>query len=336
MTIVKDKLKEEFLMRAPTFDDIPAVVGLLNIVSQKEIGAAAAREEDLEKEWKSPGFDYEQDIRLVTLTDGTLVGYNEIWGNREPFVTYFTFGCTHPDFQGQGIGSQLLEWAEARGQQFVHKAPPDARVVLVTDTVSTVEENGRLFEKMGFTLTRHFWRMRIDLTEKPPTPQWPEGIRIISQQPGMERAVFEAFREAFRDHYGFVEGDPEKEFERWMHFRTNDPDYDPSLYFLAMDGDEIAGVSLCRHQLPEDPDLAWVNILGVRRPWRKHGLGLALLHYTFNVFYEIGKPRVGLGVDAGSLTGATRLYERAGMYVSRQWDDYEKELRTGIDLRKLD
>jgi mycothiol synthase len=37
-------------------------------------------------------------------------------------------------------------------------------------------------------------------------------------------------------------------------------------------------------------------------------------------------------VDASSLTGATRLYEKAGMRVLRQFDNYEKELRPGRDV----
>jgi hypothetical protein len=37
-------------------------------------------------------------------------------------------------------------------------------------------------------------------------------------------------------------------------------------------------------------------------------------------------------VDASSLTGAVRLYERAGMHVARQYDRYEKELRSGKEL----
>jgi len=44
---------------------------------------------------------------------------------------------------------------------------------------------------------------------------------------------------------------------------------------------------------------------------------------------------VGLGVDAQSLTGATRLYEKAGMHSdpARQLVLYEKELRPGIEIR---
>jgi ribosomal protein S18 acetylase RimI-like enzyme len=99
-----------------------------------------------------------------------------------------------------------------------------------------------------------------------------------------------------------------------------------------MDGNEIAAVCLCRPTSHDDPDMAWVNTLGVRRPWRRQGLALALLHDTFGHFYRDGQKRVGLGVDASSLTGATRLYEKAGMHVSRQYDTYEKELRSGRDL----
>jgi GNAT superfamily N-acetyltransferase len=81
-----------------------------------------------------------------------------------------------------------------------------------------------------------------------------------------------------------------------------------------------------------------VNWLGVRRPWRRRGLALALLHHTFGECYRRGLQKVALGVDASSLTGATRLYEKAGMHVFRQWNTYQKELRAGKDLttQKLD
>ena len=96
--------------------------------------------------------------------------------------------------------------------------------------------------------------------------------------------------------------------------------------------DEIAGFCLCRKEAYEDPDMGYVNILGVRRPWRRRGLGMALLQHAFAEFYRRGQQRAGLGVDAGSLTGATRLYERAGMHVARQFDTYEKMLRPGEDI----
>jgi ribosomal protein S18 acetylase RimI-like enzyme len=66
-----------------------------------------------------------------------------------------------------------------------------------------------------------------------------------------------------------------------------------------------------------------VNELGVRNPWRRRGLGLALLRHAFAELGRLGADRVGLGVDAENVTGALRLYERAGMHVTRRYDTWE-------------
>lgn len=144
--------------------------------------------------------------------------------------------------------------------------------------------------------------------------------------------MYRADYEAFKDHWGYVEAPFEEGFQRWHYFVTNHADYDPSFFFLAMDGAEIAGLALCFPKDNEFPDMAWVDDLGVRRPWRRQGVALALLHHAFGEFYRRGIQKVGLGVDASSLTGATRLYEKAGMHVFRQYNSYEKELRPGLDL----
>jgi ribosomal protein S18 acetylase RimI-like enzyme len=151
---------------------------------------------------------------------------------------------------------------------------------------------------------------------------------------GEERAVLFAAYEAFKDHWGAVDEPFESYYQRRKHYMDNDPKYDPSLWLVAMDGDEIAGISLNYAYLDEDPDMGWVGTLGVRRPWRKHGIGLALLQYAFRDFTERGRKRVGLGVDASSLTGAVRLYERAGMHIWRKSNLYELEVRPGKDLMK--
>jgi mycothiol synthase len=72
--------------------------------------------------------------------------------------------------------------------------------------------------------------------------------------------------------------------------------------------------------------VGWIASLGVRKPWRKRGLGLAILLRTFHEFYARGERSVGLGVDSENQTGATRLYERAGMHVVAEDVVWEKEL----------
>jgi mycothiol synthase len=70
----------------------------------------------------------------------------------------------------------------------------------------------------------------------------------------------------------------------------------------------------------------WVQVLFTRRPWRRQGVGAALLRDAFGRFWERGERSVGLGVDAANATGAFRLYERAGMAPALGWVMYEKLL----------
>jgi len=103
-----------------------------------------------------------------------------------------------------------------------------------------------------------------------------------------------------------------------------------ALWFMAFDGDQLAGGILCEYE--RGLDLGWVGSVAVRRPWRRKGLGNALLHHAFAEYYRRGVYKVGLAVDSQNLTGATRLYERVGMHVALQRNTYEKELRAGEEL----
>jgi ribosomal protein S18 acetylase RimI-like enzyme len=72
--------------------------------------------------------------------------------------------------------------------------------------------------------------------------------------------------------------------------------------------------------------MGWVLDLAVGPTFRRHGLGEALLRSAFRALWQRGHTRVGLEVDCENETGATRLYERAGMAVSRWYATYEKRL----------
>jgi mycothiol synthase len=237
----------------------------------------------------------------------------------------FGWARVHPDYRRNGIGAHLAQWLEARATMSIPKAPAGARVVLLQETLAHDEVAQALLRAQGYQLVRYFFRMAIELDGPPPDPVVPEGITIRPFIRGQEeRAVIQAMGAAFKDHWGYVERPFEETFKQWMHWIDTDPDYDPSLWFIAMDGDQIAGLSLCSPKITEDPDMGWVGTLGVLRPWRRRGLALALLHHSFGAFYRRGKARVGLGVDAGSLTGALRLYERAGMRPVREFASFER------------
>jgi mycothiol synthase len=327
------RFEDQFIVRPAAMADLEQAVELFNTCSVAMIGVHDARLEDIRNEWLLPHFDLDRATRLVFTPEGKLVGYIEVWDDRDPPVKIWVWGRVHPDFEGLGIGTYQMTWAEARARQALSRVPNDLQVVMEAGTPHGYGAAHELLRGYGMEPIRSFYTMAIELNGRPPEAEWPGGIQVRSMTDlGELRPVIHAVRDAFRDHWGFVEQPFEQEYEHWRHFADHSSDFDPGLWFLAMDGDEIAGMSLCWPSSNEDPKMGWVGTLGVRRPWRKQGLGLALLHHSFAEFHQRGRARVGLGVDASSLTGATRLYERAGMRPIRQFDTYRKILRPGKDI----
>jgi mycothiol synthase len=320
-----------FTLRPATPADLPAAVALFNRASRAVTGRDDVTLEEQRTEWSDPILSLRDDTRVAVTPDGAMIGCVEVW-NSAPFVQAWVLGRVEPSLRGQGIGTALMAWAEERVRARIAQAPPDARVVMRASALASDEPGVALLRGAGFQPVRHFWTMRRELDTPPPAPVWPAGIVVRGMQPGEEPAMLRADIDAFRDHYGFVERPFEDEFARWQHHVAGDPYFDPSLYFLAWDGDQIAGICLCAARTTDDPESGWVYSLGVRRPWRRRGLGMALLYHAFGELRARGCRRVGLGVDASSLTGATRLYERAGMHSFRERIHFEKELRPGTEL----
>ncbi len=327
------RLPPGFRSRPASMDDLEATVDLFNDCSQAYIGARDFTVEDNRSEWQSPGFDVEASTQAAFSPDGRLVGIVEVWDNLNPPVHPFLWIRVHPDFEGMGIGSYLLAWGEKRAREALDRAPVEARVSMRSGDFSTFKFTGRRLEADGWELIRHNFQMLIEMDSPPPEPRWPEGIllRAFDAQEDTE-AIYRVDVEAFRDHFGYVERPFEEGFEHFKHHLFNDTGYDPDLWFLAVDGEEVAGMSLCRKWSHEDPETGWVTVLAVRQPWRRRGIALALLQHSFGEYYRRGFRKVALGVDAENLTGALDLYRKAGMHVHRQFDVYEKELRSGIEL----
>lgn len=322
-----------FTARPATMADLETAVSLMNAASIAQVGKAEHNNEDIKIEWSQEQFNLETNTHLVFSPDGELAGYVEIWDILAVPVSPWVWGRVHPAYEGLGIGTYLLAWAEERARQVFNRVPSDARVVFRCGSVSTHEPTKQLLQEVGMTLVRYFWTMRVDLEEPLTPPQLPAGVTIKTfAEVNDLAALVKANSEAFQDHWGYVAQPFPDMLARWQDWLASDSKFDPSLWYLAMAGDEIAGMSLCRLEAHNDPAWGWVDDLAVRRAWRRQGLALALLHHSFGQLYAQGKKTIGLGVDASSLTGATRLYEKAGMHVYREYQTFEKELRPGRDL----
>ena len=328
-------LPQGFTARGAAETDLETAVALFNRWSQRVLGRdEVSFPHVILNAWQSAGFDPAEDIRLVFAPDGRLVGYIEVWTDANPPVHPWMWGRVDPEFQGRGIGTWLMHWAEARCLGELDRVPEGACFGPHVGAWRLDENAAQLFKDLGYSYVRTSYNMEIGMDEAPPAPLWPEGVKVRTFDPEKDmEAVYQALVDSFRDHFGFVEEPYEQGLEAFKQLNTGYEGFDPTLFFLAEEAGQIAGISLCPPCSLADPQSGWISSLGVRRPWRKRGLGLALLLHSFGEYYARGLRRVGLSVDADSLTGALRLYEKAGMKVKEALDHYERELRPGVEIR---
>jgi mycothiol synthase len=309
----------EYAIRPQREDDAGPVFDVIHECELAEFGANWITEADLRVARSL--MDLERDAWVVEDPGGSVIGAAAMRLSQP--LAMFAFVSLLPAYRGRGIGTELLRLTEARAEEAIPEAPEGMRVVLRQNVGPHNEAARRLLEANGYPFARRFWTMAIDLADEPPPPVWPPGVRVAPLAPGEERIVFDAMDEAFADHWGYVPFD----FEEWRRWMVDRPEADPSLWRLVWDGGELAAAALNRIRGEE----GWVNVLGVRRRWRRRGLGLALLRESFREFRRRGLPQALLGVDSENRSGATQLYERAGMHVARSSDTHEKVLRDGAE-----
>jgi mycothiol synthase len=315
-------LSSTLTLRSAQWSDVEAVAQLILEASIADGDpTVTSTEEDIKRFWSTPDVDIETDVWVVETLEGKIVGYQEFY-EKQAHAHLVGDGYVHPDFHGLGIGTTMLRMLERRARQEMELAEPDLRVFLRNGVPGNDAAACELHENEGYKAIRHNWHMEIQLDEAPRTIPLPDRIEL---RPFLleehTHAVYEAHEEAFSDHWGHARGT----FEEWNHHVIEHKNFDPSLWYIAWDGDEIAGYCICRYRM----DSGWIGTLGVRRRWRKRGLGEALLLHAFNEFYQRGTKTIGLGVDAQNPTGATQLYKKVGMYIASEAVIYEKELRPG-------
>ncbi|MFW5688664.1 MAG: GNAT family N-acetyltransferase [Spirochaetota bacterium] len=325
------------MIRPATPDDADAIVDLVNAEMRSLTGEERITRSQLVHEWREPGYELERDCRVAALPDGRLASMVELNTGRAPFVRHYSFFALHPEHRHRVDTDALLAWLIARTREELPRAPEDARVTLLGGALANNDYMIDALERAGFSETRRFYQMRIELDARPEPPRIPEGYEIRPMQPGEEWDTFVANRTAFRDHYGSVDAEPDQDgFAEWKHHLVDPEDVDPELLLVAATAKgEIAGVSLCTPHHGADESMGWVRVLGVTPEHRGRGLGKALLRASFAAFHAKGKERAGLGVDAQSLTGATKLYEACGMHRHREAIQMGYVLRDGVELARI-
>lgn len=313
-----DVLVHGYAIRSATIDDAPGMYAVSVASDLADFGDASGYTVEEFADMLGE-IDPARDTWIITSPDGNIVGTSYLRDRNH--VRIDVEGFVHPDHTGHGVGTTLVRQSETRAREHIPLAPEGVRVVLQNWINGDNEDACALLEREGYTPFRYFFRMESSLTGELPAPQWMEGVSIRTcEDETDQRLMYETMEEAMADHWGFMP----RSWDDWIgrHKRSS---WDPSLWFLAMHDGEPVGGAICTIT----DGIGWVDDLGVRARARKQGLGMALLRHAAREFAGRGLTRMALGVDTESPTGATRLYERSGMHITRRHATYGKVLRDG-------
>lgn len=307
-------------------EDYPALVEMINECNAADDVEQRYTLDDFTHEFNHlPNFDPQSDALLIEKGDKVVGVVPVFWRHLDErdWVTMLRFSFA-PALRDPLVMAAALNWAEDHARSR-YTGPVDAPRYFQMWCPSTASYKLRLAEENGYTVARYFYLMLYSPFENFTEAQLPTGVELRQAKPEHYRAIWEALVEAFRDHWGHA-AQTEQDYERWVH----SPHFDPSLWRVAWDvkANEVAGASV-NTIFAEENELngfkrGWIDTLGVRRPWRKHGIAAALIVDSLKAMRERGMTEGALGVDADNPTGALRLYQKIGFKVFKKSMAYRK------------
>ncbi len=296
-------------LRPPRAEDAQAVLGVLIARDVADLGRPDITLGDLLDVWGASDFDLARDAVVCELDGGELAGY--AIARRGD-----TFGAVHPEHEGRGVGTALLDWCEQRQRELGWS---EHRTALAGGN----ERGAELVRSRGYRLSRSYWRMTLDLADAPPAAAPPDGLRLRAMAQDEDPATIHEISNAAFANVAGVDPEPLGAFSE-EHLQAHD--LDRGLSLVAEDEGSIVGFLLTRRWAEESA--GYVDLLAVHPREHGRGIGRALLLGAFAAIREAGLAEAQLGV-AGDNSGALRLYESVGMRPRFQIDLYERPVAAG-------
>lgn len=267
-----------------------------------------------------------QDMLFAEIND-QVIGYSRVtwWQETNGPRVYFHFGVILPEWRRKGIGRAMLRANERRLREIAATHPVEGERVLQSWAYEHEYSNEALLRSQGYARIRDSYDMLRPDLDNLPDFQLPKGLEVRPVTPDQYRTIWNADQEAFQDHWGYSPP-TEADYQSWLTF----PHFEPSLWRVAWDGDQVAGQVRSFINKDENAEYnrlrGYTEFISVRQPWRKRGLARALIVLSLQALRERGMREAELGVDAENTSGALRVYESCGFQVIKRSSTYRKPL----------
>lgn len=308
--------------RSLTPADIPALLALIHDAEEADGSPYRTTAAELEE-------IFDESVPHIGVasvdTDGSLVafGFVRLRSVVQNVLQAVCSGAVRPDCRDQRIGTHLVAWQTEAARHLLanssHEGP--AQIVHIVDEPHAAMAD--ILEQRGFTARRSFSQMRRDLTLPFPEEQLARHITIEPWDEVWSDSVRRAQNAALSE-MGMGEGLTPEQWAREI------ADIVPAWSFVAVDRSsdraKVAGFVLSARYEEDWPVLGWregyIDAFSVLGPWRRQGIGLALLAHAMREFAADGMEYAGIDVDWGDELNWAGLYEELSFeqtFSSTEW-----------------
>ena len=321
-------LPQGWRTRRPTLDDVPEILRLAHASDIAAVGEPDFTVEDVREALTAPHTDPARDCWLALDAAGEIVGWaypsNPTAGDRDFIEVYVWPERGVPALRP--LLALMLARVTERGREFGHD-PYTVRA----GAIPTEQPWISALTDAGFAFLKQHARMTMSLAGAATAPEPAPGVTVRPVRPDDEdelRRFHATIEEAFRDS-----DHPATDYPTWRKRLASESSIAWDEWFVGEVDGEWAGVLRLRPvkgagwsdgQLRSSDNDGWVRALAVLRPYRRRGVGAALLHRAFVAYAAKGRTTAGLGVDLANPTEAARLYRAVGMSPLYEANIYQR------------
>jgi ribosomal protein S18 acetylase RimI-like enzyme len=308
--------------RRPTLDDVPEILKLAHASDVAAVGEPDFTTEAVREALTGPNTDMARDCWVMVDEQGDIVGWaypeNATGGPREFIEVYIWPGRGVPALRP--LLDLMLQRVTERGRALGHD-PYEVRAGGIPTERAWIET----LTDAGFTFLKQHARMTMSLADVAATPPTPPGVTVRPVRAGDDaemRRFHAVIEEAFRDSDHRA-----TDYRTWRTVFESEATVSFDEWFVGEVDGALAGVLQSSDSSAEDGE-GWVKYLAVLRPYRRRGVGEALLRRAFSAYAGKGRSHAGLGVDLANPTRAARLYRAVGMHPLYEANIYQRTIRT--------